>query len=75
MGLETMDLNGLRIKLQTLLLVSEELLYILALIALKLNHLAHLSVNDNGAIASELLLDDLENLLLVKFLRETLDSR
>jgi hypothetical protein len=45
-------LNGLGIKLQTLLLVGEELLNILALVSLKLNHLSHLSINDDGAIAS-----------------------
>ena len=45
-------LNGLGIKLQTLLLIGEELLNILALISLKLNHLSHLSINDDGAIAS-----------------------
>jgi len=73
--LETVDLNGLGIKLQTLFFVGEELLNILALIALKLDHLSHLSVDDDGAIASKLLLDDLENLLLVKFLGKTLDSR
>jgi len=74
MGLETVDLNGLGIKLQTLLLVGEELLDILALISLELNHLSHLSIDDNGAIASELLFDDLEDLLLIEFLRKTLDS-
>ena len=45
-------LNGLGIKLQTLFFVGEELLNILALIALKLDHLSHLSVDDDGAIAS-----------------------
>jgi len=74
MGLETMDLDGLGIELKSTL-VSEELLYILALIALKLDHLSHLAVNNNSAITSELLLDDLEDLLLVEFLGETLDSR
>jgi len=44
-------LNGLGIELQTLFLVCEELLDILALISLKLNHLSHLSIDDNGAIA------------------------
>jgi len=75
MGLETVDLNGLGIKLQTFLLVGEELLNILALISLKLNHLAHLSIDNDSAIASELLFNDLEDLLLVKFLGEALDSR
>jgi hypothetical protein len=85
-------LNGLGIKLQTLLLVGEELLNIFALITLKLNHLSHLTVDNDGAIASwwrisrcqrgrgnmgptELLLDDLEDLLLIELLWQTLDSR
>jgi len=67
------DLDGLRIQLETLLLVDQELLHVLALVALELNHLAHLRVVDDGAIAGELLLDDLEDLLLVELLRETLD--
>jgi hypothetical protein len=75
MGLETMDLDGLSIKLKTLLLVGEEFLNIFALITLELDHLSHLTVDDDGAIASELLLDDLEDLLLVELLRETLDRR
>jgi len=74
MGLETMDLDGLGIKLKSSL-VGEEFLYILALIALKLDHLSHLAVDNDGAIASELLLDNLKDLLLVKFLGQTLDSR
>jgi hypothetical protein len=45
-------LNGLGIKLQTLLLVGEELLNVFALITLKLNHLSHLTVDNDGAIAS-----------------------
>jgi len=72
-GLETVDLDGLAIQGKTLLLVREELLNVLALVSLKLNYLAHLSVRDNGAIAGELLLDDLEDLLLVELLGETLD--
>jgi len=72
--LETVDLDGLGIKLQPFLLVDEEFLHIFTLIALKLDHLAHLGVNDDGAIAGELLLDDLEDLLLVKLLRQSLDS-
>jgi hypothetical protein len=69
-----MDLDGLRIQLEAFLLVGQELLDILTLISLKLNHLTHLSVRDDGAIASELLLDDLQNLFLVKFLGKTLNS-
>lgn len=45
-------LDGLGIQLQTLLLIREEFLNILALIALQLDHLSHLCVNDDGAIAS-----------------------
>ena len=52
LGLNKTYLNGLGIKLQTLLLVGEELLDIFALITLKLNHLSHFTVNDDGAIAS-----------------------
>lgn len=50
-SLETVDLNGLGIKLKTLLLVGEEVLDVLALVALELDHLAHLGVVDDGSIA------------------------
>lgn len=45
-----MDLDGLGVKLKTVL-TGKELLEILALVALELDHLAHLSVVDDGAIA------------------------
>jgi len=45
-------LDGLGIKFQPFLLVDQELLHILALITLKLDHLAHFGVVDNGAITS-----------------------
>jgi len=45
-------LDSLGIELQSLLLVCEEFLDILALISLELDHLSHLSIDDNGAIAS-----------------------
>jgi len=73
-SLETVDLDSLGVELETFLLVDEEILNVFTLVALELDHLSHLSVVDDGAIASELLLDDLENLLLVKLLWETLDS-
>jgi hypothetical protein len=41
---------------------------------LELDDLTHLGVAHDGAIASELLLDHLEDLLLVELLGETLDS-
>lgn len=72
--LETVDLDGLRIELQPLLLISQELLHIFTLIPLKLDHLAHLRVVDDGSIAGELLLDHLEDLLLVELLGQALDS-
>ena len=49
---ECIYLDGLGIKFETLFLVGEKLLNILALISLELNHLSHLSVDDDGAIAS-----------------------
>lgn len=73
-SLETVDLYGLGIHLEAFLLVDKKVLDVFTLIALKLDHLAHLGVVDDGAIAGKLLLDDLENLLLVKLLGETLNS-
>lgn len=72
-GLETVDLDAVGLQAETLIPVGEELLDILALITLKLNHLAHLVVVDDGAITSEFLLDHLENLLLIVFLGDALD--
>jgi len=46
---------------------------ILALITLELDNLSHLGVCYDGSIAGELLLDHLEDLLLVEFLRKSLD--
>lgn len=69
-----MHLHGRGLETQTFLLVREELLNILALVALELDDLTHLGVAHDGAIASELLLDHLEDLLLVELLGETLDS-
>jgi len=71
--LETVDLDGLGIELQTFLLIDQKLLHVLALVALQLDHLAHLGVDDDGAIARELLLDHLEDLLLVELLGQALD--
>jgi hypothetical protein len=66
--LETVDLDGLVVKTQALLLICHEILYILALVSLQLDHLSHLRVCDDGAIAGKLLLDHFEDLLLVKLL-------
>ena len=69
------NLDGLGIKTEALLLVTQEFLDILSLITLELDDFTHLGVAHDGAIASKLLLDHLEDLLLVELLRETLDSR
>ena len=66
-------LDCLSIETQALLLVRQEVLHILALVALELDYLAHLDVRDDGAIAGKLLLDHFENLLLVEFLGQSLD--
>jgi hypothetical protein len=71
-SLEAVDLYSLCIELEAIL-GDEKLLNILALISLQLNHLAHLTVVDDRAIASELLLDDFEDLLLVELLGQALD--
>jgi len=68
-----MDLDGLGIELQAVL-VDEELLNIFTLITLELNHLSHLRIDDNSAIASKFLLDDLQDLLWIISLWKTLDS-
>lgn len=69
-----MDLDGFGIQFKPLLFVDQEFLDVFALIPLKLNHLAHLSVIDNGAIAGKFLLNDLKDFLLVELFGQTLDS-
>jgi hypothetical protein len=64
-----MNLDGFAIKAQAFLLVGQEVLNILALISLQLDHLSHLSVRNDSAIAGKLLLDNFEYLLLVELLR------
>jgi hypothetical protein len=68
-------LDGLYIETKALLLVGQEVLDVLALIALELDDFTHLGVCDYGAIAGKFLLDDLEDLLLVELLGETLHGR
>jgi hypothetical protein len=68
-ALKTMNLDSFAIKAQALLLVGQEVLNILALVSLQLDHLSHLSVRDDSAIAGKLLLDNFEYLLLVELLR------
>jgi len=69
-----MDLDGLGINLQSLLLVDEKLLHDISLVALKLDHVAGLFIVDYGAIAGELLLNDLEDLLEVELGWNALDG-
>lgn len=54
--------------------VGQKFLYVFALVTLKLNHLTHFIADDDGAIAGEFLLDDLENLLLIELLGYSLDG-
>jgi hypothetical protein len=68
------NLDGFGVNLQTLLLIYEKFLHDIALIALQLNHVSGFLIVDNGAVACELLLDDLENLLQVEFGRNALDG-
>jgi len=72
--LEAVNLNGLWVNLETLFLVDEEFLHNIALITLKLDHVASLVIVDDGAVAGELFLDDLEDLFEVEFGWNTLDS-
>ena len=68
-------LDRLQIKPEPILLIGQEVLHILALVALELDNFAHLDIAHDSAIAGELLLDHFEDLLLVKFLGETLHRR
>lgn len=68
-----MNLDGLGVQLEAFLLVDEKFLNVFALVTLELDHLAHLRVVDDGAIASEFLLDDLQDLLLIEFFWQSLD--
>ena len=61
-----MDLDGLGVDLEPLVLVNEKILHSIALVALQLDHVAGLFIVDDGAVAGELFLDDLEDLLEVK---------
>jgi len=69
-----MDLDCLRINFQSLFLVDKELLHGIALVALQLNHVAGLFIVDNCAVASELLLDDFEDLLQIEFGRNAFNG-
>jgi len=72
--LEAVDLDGLWVNLETLVLVDEEFLHNITLIALKLDHVASLVIVDDGAVAGELFFDDLEYLFKVEFGWDTLDG-
>jgi len=69
-----MDFDGLGINLQSLLLVDEKLFHDISLVALKLDHVAGLFIVDYGAVAGELLLNDLEDLLEVELGWNALDG-
>lgn len=63
--LETVDFDGLSIHLETRW-VDEEVLHGIALISLQLDNITRLLVLDYGTIASELLLDNLQDFLEIK---------
>ncbi len=65
-------LDGFGVQLEAVF-GDQEFLNIFSLIALELNDLSHLTIGYDGTIASELLLDHLEDLLLIEFLGETLN--
>lgn len=66
------DIPGLNV--QPSLLVDQKLIDILPLIALELDHLPHLRIIDNVAIACEFSPQRLEDFLRVELLGQTLDS-
>lgn len=70
---ETVDLDSLGIELEAILFINEEFLNGFALITLKLNNLTHLGISHDSAIASELFLDDLQDLFAVEFSWQSLD--
>src|SRR6266480_6975031 len=71
--LEAMDLDCLGVDLKTLVLVDEKILHSIALVALQLDHVAGLLIVDDGAVASKLFLDDLEDFLEVELGWDGLD--
>jgi hypothetical protein len=66
------DFDGLGIHFKTRW-VDEEVLHGIALISLQLNNITRLLVLNYGTIASELLLNDLQNFLEVKLCWDALD--
>lgn len=71
--LETVDFDGLGIHFETRW-VDEEVLHGIALISLQLNNITGLLVLDYGTIASELLLDNLQDFLEVELCWDTFDG-
>lgn len=69
----TTDLDAFSIHAESFLLVTKEFLDVLSLVALELDHLTHLRVVDDRAIAGEFLFDDLQDFLLVELFRQSLN--
>jgi hypothetical protein len=59
-------LDGLGVDFKAFFLVDEEVFHGIALVTLELDDFSGAGVGDNRAIASKLLLDDLENLLEIE---------
>lgn len=72
--LSTVNGDVIGVETETSLLVNEEIHDLLALVTLKLDHLAGLFVIDLVAIASEFLPEEGQNLAGVELCRETSDS-
>lgn len=71
--LETVDFDGLGIHFKTRW-VDEEILHGIALISLQLNNITRLLVLDYGAIASKLLLDNLQDFFEVELCWDALNG-
>jgi hypothetical protein len=71
--LETVDFDGLGVHFETRW-VDEEVLHGIALISLQLDDISGLLVLDYGTIASELLLDDLQDFLEVELCWDAFDG-
>lgn len=71
--LETVDFDGLGVHFETRW-VDEEVLHGIALISLQLDNITRLLVCDYGTIASELLLDNLQDFLEVELCWDAFDG-
>jgi len=69
-----MDLDGFGVDFEAFLLVDKEVFHGIALVALKLNNFSGAGIRHNGAVASKLLLNDLEDFFEIEFGRNSFDG-